>query len=291
MTTTKLLPSALLPARFAALLLAATLLANTPAWALEPPEPSATLQKMATLTAPATATPDRDEAAQCREAAPQPARTVLVKAMGQGGTPQEAEAAAIKHARRLAARHLERLGGALALFPAGEGQRLVSVRHYPVMGMAQPRTLVLLELRLRGQAEPLPPATGLPDLTASVEPVASGRAGDHGGVLRLSASKACEAVAALDNGPGRDPDLLPGGVSVFRLTPGKTVEHPLPARARALRVLACTGGLSIPADPATVDETFNRARMGRAHPSLIQGVTSDCVELRMALPAKTPARK
>jgi len=217
---------------------------------------------------------------QSRAAAPQPARTILVKAMGQGATPAEAEAAAIKHARNLAGKHLERLGGELALFPGGEGQRLVSVRQFPVMGMAQPRALVLLELRLRGQAEPLPAESGLPVLTAIV-----GK-----GAVQLTASRPCEAVAALDAGPGMEPELLPGAVQVLRLAPGKTATLSLPpVRGCTLRALACTGGLNIPANPASVDEAFTRARTGHAHPALTQGVVSDCVELRLGRLQEPPA--
>lgn len=208
-----------------------------------------------------------------RAASVQPARTVIVKAMGQGTTPQEAEAAALKHARTVAAKHLARLGGALALLPGAEGQRIINVHHFPVMGMAQPRTSVLVELRLRGQAEPLPANAGLPVVSASVAD----------GVLKLSSTKACEAVAALDRGKGEELVLLPGAVHPFRLVPGKTTEQVLPAAGpdQTLRVLACTGGLIIPANPGGVDEAFTRARVTRPHPSLMEGVVSDCVELRL----------
>lgn len=213
-----------------------------------------------------------DDPGDSRAAQTQPARTVLVKALGQGATPQEAEAAALKQARKLAAEHLDRLGGALALVPGVEGQRIVNVHHFPVMGMAQPRTSVLVELRLRGQAEPLPADMNLPVLAAAVA----------GGVLRLEATRPCEAVAALDMGKDKDPVLLPGAVQPYRLTPGKAVEQPLPhTQGQTLRVLACTGGLIIPANPSSVDEAFTRARTARPHPSLMQGIVSDCVELRL----------
>lgn len=213
-----------------------------------------------------------------------PARTVIVKAMGQGATPQEAEAAALKHARTVAAKHLARLGGELALLPGAEGQRIINVHHFPVMGMAQPRTSVLVELRLRGQTEPLPASAGLPVVSANVAD----------GVLKLSSTKACEAVAALDRGKGEDPVLLPGAVQPFRLVPGKTAEQILPAAGpdQTLRVLACTGGLIIPANPGSVEEAFTRARVTRPHPSLMQGVVSDCVELRLGrAPGRADAPK
>jgi len=148
--------------------------------------------------------------------------------------------------------------------------------------MAQPRALVLLELRLRGQAEPLPAESGLPVLTAIV-----GK-----GAVQLSANRLCEAVAALDAGPGVEPELLPGAVQVLRLTPGKSATLPLPpVGGRTLRALACTGGLTIPANPASVDEAFTRARAGHAHPALTQGVVSDCVELRLGHMPEPSARK
>ena len=198
-------------------------------------------------------------------------RHVLVKALGQGATPQEAEQQALRNARALAAKHLAALGGAEALAPGEEAQRIVTMRHFPVLGFGAPRAVVLVELRLRGQQAPLEPDAPLLVLRASAE----------AGVLLLEASRPSEAVAAYLPAPGAEPELLPGGVQTLRLSPGKPVRQALPLGLKSLDVLACTGGLALPADPASVEEAFVKARPGRPRPSQVEGVVSDCVELRV----------
>ncbi len=198
-------------------------------------------------------------------------RFVLVKALGQGSTPQEAEEHAFKEALRQAALHLEALGGAQAMPPGPEGQRVISLQHFKKPGSSQERTVLLLELRLRGQAEPLPEGLRLPVVRASI----------GGGLLTLSASQTCEAVAALSSTREAEPQLFPGGGQVFHLTPGKPVLQPLPhAEGQFLNVLACTGGLNVPLVPGTVDEVFTKSRSGSPRP-VAGGVLSDCIELQL----------
>lgn len=218
------------------------------------------------------------EPAPTRAAAPASTRHLLVKALGQGATPQEAERQAMENARALAARHLARFGGVQALFPGDEGQRIVTMRHFPALGFGAPRAVVLVELRLRGhvQAQPTTPPQDQPLLllTATAVP----------GTLTLEADRPCEAVAVYLPASGAEPELLPGGAQIFRLTPGKPQTHPLSAGLSSLDVLACTGGLLIPANPASLGEAFTKARPGRPRPSQVEGVVSDCVELRLSLP-------
>lgn len=216
------------------------------------------------LAEPAAAEPER-------AAAPGPARYLLVKAMGQGTTQAEAEEDALKNARVLAARHLEPIGGDRVLFPAPEGQRVATLHHFPQMGFSPARSVVLLELRLRGQTEPLPADSPLLELRATAKT----------GMLELSANRPCEAVAALAQDKG-EPELLPGGSQSLRLTPGKPVQQPLPRLSgQSLHVLACSGGLAVPASPETLGAAFAKAKTGKPHPSVVQGVVSDCVELRL----------
>lgn len=213
-----------------------------------------------------------------RAMSPAPLRHLLVKALGQGATPQEAEEQAVQNARALAAKHLLSLGGAQALLPGAEGQRVVNLKHFPAMGFGSARAVVLVELRLRGQAEPLPAGANLLTLRASVS----------AGALNLEASRSCEAVAAYLPAKDAKPEFL-AGVQPFRLSPGRPLKHPLPAETRGLSVLACTGGLSLPADPDSLEEAFTKARAGRPRPSQLQGVVSDCVEMRLA-PSQGGAR-
>jgi len=221
--------------------------------------------------------PSETEAAALERAlAPAPTRHLLVKALGQGATPQEAERQALENARALAVKHLARLGGAQALLPGDEGQRIVTMRHFPAMGFGAPRVVVLVELRLRGHVQPQAAAT------TRDQPLLLLTASAAAGVLTLEADRLCEAVAAYSPAPGADPEMLPGGVQVFRLTPGKPLSHPLPARLKGLDVLACTGGLLVPANPASLDEAFTKARPGRPRPSQMEGVVSDCIELRLS---------
>lgn len=215
------------------------------------------------------------QAAADRAMAPAPVRHVLVKAMGQGATPKEAEAQAVRTARALAAERLHALGGENALFPGEDAQRIVSLRRFPAMGFSPARAVLLLELRLRGQAEPTPPDAKLLTLRATVLDAE----------LDLTADRSCEA-AVLHQPTGSDePEFLPGGTQVLRLTPGRSTSVPLPPGVRGVCVLACTGGLALPADPATITEALTKARAGRPRPAQLEGVVSDCVELRFDLGA------
>lgn len=204
-----------------------------------------------------------------RSLSPAPVRHLLVKAMGQGFTPQEAEAQAVQNARALAARHLAALGGAQALATGEDALRLVSMKHFPAMGFGQPRALVFVELRLRGLTQPSSRAAD-PVLLVLRASVAAGQ-------LSLEANRPCEAVAAYLPTPKAEPEMLPGGVQSFRLRPGKTLRHPLPDGLRSLDVLACSGGLNVPADPDSLDEAFTKARVGRPQLSQREGIVSDCV--------------
>jgi hypothetical protein len=232
---------------------------------------------LTTAFGPETASPP-PQREPTRATAPAPARHLLVKALAQGSTPREAERQAVENARALAAKHLARLGGVQALFPGDEGQRIVTMRHFPALGFGEPRAVVLVELRLRGhvQAQPTAPPQDQPLLllTATAVP----------GTLTLEADRPCEAVAAYLPAPGAEPELLPGGAQTFRLTPGRPLTHPLPAGLKSLDVLACTGGLLVPADPSSLDEAFTKARPGKPRPSQVEGLVSDCVELRLSLP-------
>lgn len=199
------------------------------------------------------------------------ARHLLVKALGQGATKQEAEQQALRSARALATKHLAALGGAEALATGDESQRIVTMRHFPTLGFGAPRAVALVELRLHGQLAQQEPDPALLVLRASAE----------AGVLLLEANRPCEAVAAYLPAPDAEPEFLPGGVQLLRLSPGKPVRQTLPAGLKSLDVLACTGGLLLPADPASLEEAFTKARPGRPRPFRVEGVVSDCVELRL----------
>lgn len=202
-----------------------------------------------------------------------PVRHLYVKAIGQGETKSEAEQQAVRNARALAAKHLAGLGGAEALGSGVGAQRIVTMRHFPTLGFGAPRAVVLVELRLRDHLPTPEPGAALLTLHASVE----------AGVLLLEATRACEAVAAYLPNPDAEPELLPGGVGTLRLSPGKQVRQSLPQGLKSLEVLACTGGLALPANPASLDEAFTKARPGRPRPNQMEGVVSDCVELRLPL--------
>ena len=200
-------------------------------------------------------------------------RHLFVKALGQGATKQEAEQQALRNARELAAKYLAALGGAEALAPGDEAQRIVTMRHFPTLGFGAPRAVALVELRLRGHLPALERDTPLLVLRASIE----------AGVLLLAANRSCEAVAAYLPVPDAEPELLPGGVRPLRLSPGKPVRQDLPPGLKSLDVLACTGGLALPANPSSLDEAFTKARPGRPRPFRVEGVVSNCVELRFPL--------
>lgn len=225
-------------------------------------------------SAPAPAEQEAD-----RSLVPAPVRHLLVKAMGQGADPHAAEAQAVQSARAMAAKRLQALGGEAALAPGENGQRMVSLRHFPAMGFSPARAVLLLELRLRGQAEP-------PHAEAELLHL---RATPQDGGLSLLADRSCEAAVLYLPSGADEPEFLPGGTRVLRLTPGRAATVALPAGARTLSVLGCTGGLSLPADPATPAEALTKARAGRPRPALLEGVVSDCVELLPA-PVAGPQR-
>lgn len=213
-------------------------------------------------------------------------RHVLVKAVGQGGGSEEAERAALKAARALAAARYKALGGASALDTDPTHDRLVAVHHTPPLGFAQIRATVLVEIRLRPLAGAVAPHSAgsepLPSLTARLE---------SGGVV-VEASPAMEAMLVLEQPGGQAPDLLPGGGGgSWRLAPGKPLRQPLPPAqpGSRLHVLACTGGLNAPASAASAAEALLRARAGRPRPAQVQGVVSECVETVLRLSPAAPA--
>jgi hypothetical protein len=209
-----------------------------------------------------------------RGMAAHPTRHVLVRATGQGATPQAAEQDALRNARQLAAKHLATVGGAAALDPGPNGQRVLIVRNFPALGFAMPSALTLVEFALRPLPEPGPPALNLPVIELSE---------DAAHVLSVEANRPGEALVALDLGPGTEPDILPGGGgAAYRLAPGKAIRLPLP-RVSSLRVLVCTGGLNAPAGAPTIDESFAKARAGRPRPNALRGVVSECVEKQLHL--------
>jgi len=206
-----------------------------------------------------------------------PARHVIVKAVGQGVTAAEAEQDALRSARRMAAKHYAALGGAAALDTSPQGQRVLATHHSPPMGLASVRSVVLVEMRLKPLPEPPPAALALPVL----------RAGADGAHIQVEANRACEAMVGLDFGDAAEPEILPGGGgAAYRLAPGKPMRQPLPKTEApaSLRVLACTGGLFAPAAAPSLDEAFAKARAGKPRPTILQGVVSECVEVRPARP-------
>lgn len=211
-----------------------------------------------------------------------PARYAIVKAMGQGVTAHEAEQKALLAARLLAARHYSALGGAKALDTSPQGLRIIASHASPPMGLTSVRVLLLAELHLRPLPEPPPAALNLPVLRVSV---------DAASQITVEASRPCEVLIAIDSAELAEPELLPGGSgAVYRLAPGRPMQLALPPSAvqaafpARLRVQACTGGLAAPTVDATLDETFAKARAGKSRLSTLQGVVSECVEARTALP-------
>lgn len=207
--------------------------------------------------------------AQDRAMAQAPLRHLLVKASGQGTNAQEAEEQLRRNARELAARHLQSLGGERALAQGQEAVRLVNVKHFPQLGFGPARAVGLVEFRLRGL--PSPPPRDFPLLTL--------RVASSGQFLVLNADRACEAVVAYAPPKGRDPEYLPGGTRSFRLSPGRALHTPGPHNGVPLGALACTGGLSMPLNPASFEDAMLQAREGRPHPSQLEGVVSDCVQI------------
>ncbi len=217
-------------------------------------------------------------------------RYVIVKAVGQGVGPKEAEQKALLIARLLAAKRYAALGGDKVLDLSPQGMRIIASHATLPMGLATVRAVVLVELRLRPLPEPPPVALGLPVLRVNVDATPQ---------VIVESNRPCEVLIAIDSGSEAEPEFLPGGSgAVYRLAPGKPMLLALPpvntsanaqANAQAnkqarLRVQACTGGLAAPSMDASLDETFARARAGRSRLSTLEGVVSECVEARAALP-------
>ncbi len=209
-----------------------------------------------------------------RTVSPAPVRHLLVKALGDGLTPEDAEKGPLQNARDMAVKHLAALGGAAALDPSPQGRRVVSAHRFPVLGFAQARAVVLVEYRLRGIAEPPAAELNLPALTLSMDAA----------TLVVDVSRPCEVIVVL-SAKVAEPEILPGGGgAAYRLTPGKPLRQSLP-RPQAkgetlLHIQACTGGLNPPVNPSTSEAALAKAREGRPHPAVIQGVVSECVEAR-----------
>ena len=246
----------------------------------------APLQTTQEQSAPAQAkTPglDADPEAERGYSLASPPRYVVVKAVGQGVGPKEAEQKALLAARLLAAKRYAALGGAKVLDLSPQGMRIIASHSTLPMGLASVRAVVLVELRLRPLPEPPPVALGLPVLRVNVD------ATPH---VTVEANRPCEVLIAIDSGAEAEPEFLPGGSgAVYRLAPDKPMQLALPPVSNAqantparLRVLACTGGLAAPTVDASLDETFAKARAGRSRLSTLEGVVSECVEARAAMP-------
>jgi hypothetical protein len=223
---------------------------------------------------------DAAQADDDRGLAASPARHVIVKAVGQGVGAAEAEQDALHNARLIAAKHYAALGGAQALDLSPQGLRIIATHSSLPMGLATVRAVVLVEMRLKALPGPPPAALALPVLRVSV---------DNASQVAVEANRPCEVMVAVDAGPDSEPEILPGGGgAAYRLAPDKPMRQPLPKTSApaSLRVLACTGGLSAPAVAPTLDEAFAKARAGRSRPATMQGVVSECVEIKSALPAQ-----
>lgn len=237
---------------------------------------------LAVLLASAPALAQMDRAA-VQPVASSPVRHVLVKAVGQGRTSEEAEHSALKKARALAVARFAHLGGAAALDPDPGHVRILAAHHSPPMGFAEIRATVLVELRLRPVAETAPGnSQPLPVLTVRLE----------GGSVVVEGTPAMETILVLEHADGQEPDLLPGGGGgSWRLVPGRPLRQPVPPARQGsrLHVLACTGGLNAPASAENAGEALLRARAGKPRPVVSQGVVSECVErvLRLGPPKAT----
>lgn len=271
--------AALLSPLLAALALAAPLCA---AAQTQPKAAQAAADQAAFQAATAQAATSQDD--DDRSLAPGPARHIIVKAVGQGLGPQEAEQNALHNARLLATRHYAALGGANALDLSPQGMRVIASHSTPPLGLSTVRAVALVELRLRALPEPPPAALGLPVLHISV---------DSARQVLVQANRACEVMVALDAGPDAEPEILPGNGGVaYRLAPGKPMRQALPqidsqaGPPVRLRVLACTGGLLAPATAPTLDEALAKARAGKPRLGILQGVVSECVEVKAALPGQ-----
>lgn len=241
------------------------------------------LLALAALLLSATAAQAADAAADDdddRALAPGPARYVLVKAVGQGVGAEEAEQDALQNARLMAAKHYNALGGSQALDLSPRGMRVIANHSTPPMGLSTVRAVALVELRLRALPEPPPAALDLPVLRVGADATPQ---------ITVEASRACEVMVAVDSAINEEDGILPGGGgAAYRLAPDKPMQLALPkiTPPATLRVLACTGGLYAPAFAATLDEAFAKARAGKPRLATLQGVVSECVEVKTALPGQ-----
>ncbi|MDP3426522.1 MAG: hypothetical protein Q8S17_03995 [Humidesulfovibrio sp.] len=230
---------------------------------------------------PQVETPQVDD----RGLAPGPARYILVKAVGQGVGAEEAEQDALDTARLMAAKHYKALGGSQALDLSPKGMRIIANHSTPPMGLATVRAVALLELRLKPLPEPPPPALDLPVLRVGTDTTPQ---------ITVEANRACEVMIAVDSALDEEDGILPGGGgAAYRLAPDKPMQLALPkiTPPASLRVLACTGGLYAPAIATTLDEAFAKARAGKPRLATLQGVVSECVEIKTALPGQDPMAK
>jgi len=220
-----------------------------------------------------------------RGLAPGPARYVLVKAVGQGVGAEEAEQDALDTARLMAAKHYKDLGGSQALDLSPKGMRIIANHSTPPMGLSTVRAVALVELRLRGLSEPPPAALDLPVLRVGTDATPQ---------ITVEANRACEVMIAVDSAIDEEDGILPGGGgAAYRLAPDKPMQLPLPkiTPPATLRVLACTAGLYAPAIATTLDEALAKARAGKPRLATLQGVVSECVEIKTGLPGQAPMVK
>lgn len=258
------------------LILPALLLLCAGTAAAQPPAVPKDLPEVLPIATSVARTSDEDRGVA--QASASVVRHVVVKATGQGRTADEAEKDALRAARALAATRYVQLGGADALVADSHGARILALHHSPPMGFAQVRAVALVELRLRPVQEPQQPAPApalaLPNISVRAE----------SGVAIVEGTRPCEVLLVIEHPAGQAPDVLPGGGgAAWRLIPGKPLRQPLPALEPTARLhaLACTGGLNAPAAASTVEEVLAKARAGRPRPAVVQGVVSECVEVRL----------
>lgn len=220
-----------------------------------------------------------------RSLAPGPARYILVKAVGQGVGTEEAEQDALDTARLMAAKHYKALGGSQVLDLTPRGMRIIANHSTPPMGLSTVRAVALVELRLKPLPEPPPAALDLPVLRIGTDTTPQ---------ITVEANRACEVMIAVDSALDEEDGILPGGGgAAYRLAPDKPMQLALPKLTppASLRVLACTGGLYAPAIATSLDESLAKARAGKPRLATLQGVVSECVEIKTALPGQEPMIK
>lgn len=200
--------------------------------------------------------------------APPPERHLIVKALGDGPTPEAAEQSALRNTADMAAGQLAALGGAAALDTGADSRRVIKSESFPTPGFAQARAAVLAEYRLLPIDEQRAAELNLPVIALAMDAA----------TLVLEANRTCELLIVIE---GRDapPEILPAA-GAYAMEPGKPLRQSLPSPDRRLRILACTGGLAPARDQSTGGEILTKAREGRPNPALIQGVASECVEVQ-----------